>query len=82
MDAFTATASTCNTEQGCITCGDTAVALRVVGSSAAADIFVCENAEGLKEEVDTGIVDAVAVGDLLLVHAGVALARLERKRGP
>jgi hydrogenase maturation factor len=57
----------------CITCGDVAVAARVVdvrGSNATVEI------EGRREEVGVELVDPVAPGDLLLCHAGIALERL------
>jgi hydrogenase maturation factor len=64
----------CEVNDGCITCGDVAVALTVVdvhGADAR-----CRDDEGRTEDVATELVDAVVVGDRLLVHAGVALERL------
>jgi hydrogenase maturation factor len=64
----------CDLTEGCITCGDVAVALTVVdvrGSDAR-----CRDEGGRLETVATELVDGVAVGDRLLVHAGVALERL------
>jgi hydrogenase maturation factor len=64
----------CEVTDGCITCGDVAVALTVVdidGSDAR-----CRDDEGRFEAVATELVDDVVVGDRLLVHAGVALERL------
>ena len=61
-------------DDGCITCGDVAVALTVVevdGFDAR-----CRDEQGREELVATELVDAVAIGDRLLVHARVALEKL------
>ena len=65
----------CDHDGGCITCGDTAVRMRVLAVDAARGLAVCVDADGRRETVDLGIVDAVAPGDTLLVHAGAALHR-------
>jgi hypothetical protein len=62
-------------EAGCITCGDTASSMRVVEVDRARALAVCVDARGHRHMVDTGIVESVAPGDTLLVHAGTALAR-------
>ena len=57
----------------CITCGDVAVAATVVsvnGATATVDV------EGLREDVGIELVEPVYVGDRLLCHAGIALAKL------
>jgi hydrogenase maturation factor len=59
----------------CQTCGDVAVAMRVLSVQAGSQLAVCAAADGARVDVDTGIVGAVAAGELLLVHAGTALAR-------
>lgn len=56
----------------CITCGDTAVAARVI--EAEGGIAVVES-EGVRGEVATELVADVRPGDVLLCHAGVALER-------
>jgi hydrogenase expression/formation protein HypC len=61
--------------EGCITCGDVAVPLTVVeliGPDAR-----CRDDDGREETVATELVGTVVVGDRLLVHAGVAIGRLE-----
>ncbi|MBA3347407.1 MAG: SIS domain-containing protein [Actinobacteria bacterium] len=66
-------------EDACITCGDIALPGRVVaveGATATVDF------DGLREEVAAELVEGVAVGDLLLCHAGVALERLEPEAAP
>jgi hydrogenase assembly chaperone HypC/HupF len=40
-------------------------------------LALCADAEGAKSTVEIALVDPVQVGDTLLVHAGVALARLD-----
>jgi hypothetical protein len=65
----------CEVTESCITCGDVAVALTVV-EVAGADAR-CSDDEGRFETVALDFVTA-APGDRVLVHAGVALERLER----
>ena len=60
--------------ESCITCGDVAIALEVVsidGSDA-----VCRADDGGTEVVAVELVQPVAVGDRVLVHAKVALEKL------
>ena len=67
--------ASCEVTEGCITCGDVAVPLTVVeliGPDAR-----CRDDDGRQETVATELVGTVAVGDRLLVHAGVAIGRLE-----
>jgi hydrogenase maturation factor len=58
----------------CITCGDTAVEMRVVAVDADRGLALCEDAEGARSSVETALVEPVTVGDVLLVHAGTAIA--------
>lgn len=67
-------APVCSAEPGCITCGDVAIAL-VVLTVLGADA-TCGDEQGRHEVVATELVGDVAVGDRLLVHAGVAIKRL------
>ena len=60
---------------GCITCGDHAVELRVVSVDDASGLAVCADEHGGSAEVDVLLVAPVAPGDLLLVHAGAAIGR-------
>ena len=69
----------CRREIGCITCGDEGVEMRVLKLDAPRSLAVCVDAAGSTGEVDLGLVAGVAPGDALLVHAGVALARLEQE---
>jgi hydrogenase assembly chaperone HypC/HupF len=68
---------TCD-EHHCITCGDDGVPMRVLRVDARRALALCEDEAGAHSSVETALVDPVAVGDTLLVHAGTALTRLER----
>jgi hydrogenase maturation factor len=61
--------------RGCITCGDSAVELRVERVDEERGLALCADASGRKETVETALVGPVAPGDALLVHAGTALQR-------
>jgi len=68
---------------GCITCGDHAVELRVVSVDDARGLAVCADRFGASIEVDVLLVAPVDPGDRLLVHAGTAIAREPaERRGP
>ena len=69
------TAPACS-EHHCVTCSDEGVAMRVVGR-ASDGLVLCAAADRSETPVMTELVGLVAEGDLLLVHAGVALVRLE-----
>jgi D-sedoheptulose 7-phosphate isomerase len=60
-------------DDACITCGDVAVPANVV---ALADRRAVIEKDGAREEIAVDLVDDVAIGDLLLCHAGVALQKL------
>jgi hydrogenase maturation factor len=66
----------CDHEVGCITCGDTAVPMRVVRLDETRGLALCADAEGARETVETSLVEGVEEGATLLVHAAVALQRL------
>ena len=67
----------CHPEVGCITCGDEGVAMRVLKLDAPRALAVCADADGSTSEVDLSLVAGVAPGDQVVVHAGVAIARLD-----
>lgn len=71
----------CRHEAGCITCSEEGIPMRVVEAHADDDIATCEDAEGSRSDVLIGLVAPVAIGDLLLVHAGTALLRLHTHAG-
>lgn len=64
--------------QHCITCGDDGVPMMVVRVDDDRGLALCEHEDGARETVETALVEPVAPGDRLLVHAGTALTRLER----
>ncbi len=64
----------------CITCGDLAVALRVLAPGAEPGLALCADEAGREETVEVELVSPVAVGERLLVHAGTAIARLDDSR--
>ena len=66
--------SSCDPDAGCITCGDVGVEMRVVRLDD--DLAVCETADGDVRTVEVALLDGVACGEKLLVHADVALVRL------
>jgi hydrogenase assembly chaperone HypC/HupF len=68
---------TCEDPYHCITCGDDGIPMTVVAVDDARGLALCEAAGGARESVEIALVDAVAPGDALLVHAGTALAKLE-----
>jgi hydrogenase maturation factor len=63
----------CDHEHGCITCGDEAVAMRVVRVDDVRALALCEDEAGERSSVEIGLVDPVTPGAQLLVHAGTAL---------
>jgi hydrogenase maturation factor len=65
---------------GCITCGDHAVELRVASVDDARGLAVCADDHGASIEVDVLLVAPVEVGDMLLVHAGAAIGRTGLER--
>ena len=60
---------------GCITCGDHAVELSVIGVDEQRGLAVCADEFGASTEVDVLLVVPVQAGERLLVHAGTAIAR-------
>ena len=66
----------CLPEQGCITCGDVAVSMFVEKVDVERGLALCADADGAKQTVEIALVAEVEIGDPLLVHAGVALTRL------
>jgi hydrogenase maturation factor len=59
----------------CITCGDDGVPMRVLRVDADRALALCEAGDGARSTVEIALVAADA-GDVLLVHAGTALATL------
>jgi hydrogenase maturation factor len=62
----------------CVTCADEGVAMRVVAVDERRGLALCEDDGGTRIAVEIALVLPVAPADLLLVHAGTALATLAR----
>ena len=60
----------------CITCGDDGEPMTVVRVDADRGLALCSEDGGARSTVETALVDPVAPGDRVLVHAGTAIARL------
>jgi hydrogenase maturation factor len=60
----------------CITCGDDGEPMIVVEVDGEHGLALCSDAEGGRSTVETALVEPVAPGDRVLVHAGTAIARL------
>ncbi|MEA2510230.1 MAG: hydrogenase expression/formation protein HypC [Actinomycetota bacterium] len=68
----------CSVIDGCLVCGDVAVPVTVV--EAATPDAMCEDDHGQRGLVGVELVAPIALGERLLVHGGVAIARLEDGR--
>jgi hydrogenase maturation factor len=66
----------CTHDDRCITCGDIAVPLEVVALGRDG-IAVCRDEQDGFEDVDVSLVEPLDEGDVVLVHARVALSRQE-----
>jgi len=61
-------------EEHCITCGDVADPMRVMKIDEVRGLALCEDESGQRHTVEILLVQPVAEGDELLVHAGTAIA--------
>ena len=61
----------------CVTCADEGVPMRVLELDTVRELALCEDQAGERATVEIALVEPVESGDSLLVHAGVALVRLE-----
>ncbi|HSO98352.1 MAG TPA: HypC/HybG/HupF family hydrogenase formation chaperone [Solirubrobacteraceae bacterium] len=59
----------------CVTCSDEAHPMTVLRIDADRGLALCAGQDGEHNTVEIALVDAVAPGDTLLVHAGTAIAR-------
>ena len=66
----------CGSEH-CITCGDVGDPSTVVAVDHVRELALCAGADGERSTVEIALVAPVVPGDILLVHAGTAIARLE-----
>ncbi|MDV2478422.1 hydrogenase assembly protein HupF [Rhodococcus zopfii] len=66
----------------CVTCGDEGRLAEVIASPGAAATTALVRTAGGEEHVDVSILESVAAHDLLVVHGGVALTRLDVPADP
>ena len=72
----------CASDSPCLTCGDVAVPVTVVGPAAGGGFdMLCRDDAGRFETVATELVGPLGAGDRLLVHAGVAIEVVGRAAG-
>jgi len=64
--------SACGTH--CVTCSDEALPMVVRRVDEARGLALCEDEAGARSSVEIALVEPVAIGDTLLVHAGTAIA--------
>lgn len=67
------------TPQVCVTCSDEGRLSEVIGTGTGPDGRVLVRTATGEERVDAMLVEPVTAGDLLLVHAGSAIARLDQE---
>lgn len=65
----------CLAAPGCITCGDEALPMTVLEVDRERALALCADAAGQHLSVEIALVDPLAPGEVVLVHAGTALAR-------
>ena len=66
----------CSTNGHCITCSDEATPARVLRIDVASGLALVAVGDA-SEEIDISLVDALVPGDVVLVHGGVAIAKVE-----
>jgi len=66
MDSFVA-------PERCITCSDEGLPMRVVELPRTDGIAICTDGTGAVQEVAVDLLEALSIGDEILVHAGVAI---------
>ena len=76
MSALPTSDAVCGS-QHCITCGDVGDPSTVVAVDSDRQLALCDGPGGQRSTVDIALVTSVVPGDVLLVHAGTAIARLE-----
>lgn len=64
-------------EHHCITCSDEGVPMSVVAIDEVRGMALCIDDAGARHSVETALVEPLALGDSVLVHAAVALVRLQ-----
>jgi hydrogenase maturation factor len=64
----------------CITCSDEGLPMRVLVLADESGLAICADEAGADQSVAIDLLESVAVGDDILVHAGVAIAHMGRCR--
>jgi hydrogenase maturation factor len=72
----------CVDEGHCITCGDDGVPMEVVRLDEQRGLALCAGDDGKRTAVEIALIDSVDAGDVLLVHAGTAIARIRGREAP
>jgi hydrogenase maturation factor len=62
----------------CITCSDEGLPMRVRALADGSGQALCVDEDGADQSVAVDLLESVAVGDDILVHAGVAIAHMGR----
>jgi hydrogenase maturation factor len=60
----------------CITCSDAGDPMRVRALAGESGLAVCADEAGAEHSIAVDLLESVAVGDDILVHAGVAIAHM------
>jgi hydrogenase assembly chaperone HypC/HupF len=76
MNFEPAPVATCGAEH-CITCGDDGVPMTVLKFDVERGLALCVAQDGARSSVETALVEPVAIGQRLLVHAGTAIAVID-----
>ena len=69
--------NTSSSPSSCITCGDVAIPMRVIRTGGEDGLADCVSEDGDTAAVDLGLLDDARPGDAVLVHACVAIQKLE-----
>lgn len=71
-------AAQCNGEH-CITCADDGIPMRVLRVDERRGLALCVADDGWRSTVEVELVGPIEAGESILVHARVALVKLERE---
>ena len=61
---------------GCVVCSDAGIPVRVI--SIVGDDALCEDSAGNQTEIAIELVAPVQIGEVLLTHGGVAIAKVQK----
>jgi hydrogenase maturation factor len=63
----------------CVTCADEGIPMRVLRVDERRGLALCVADDGSRSSVEVELVGPIEAGESILVHAGVALVKLERE---